>query len=250
MRAVLTFHGIDDTGSVLSMTTREFASLLEALRTRGVSIVPLADLLEDRETGDRVALTFDDGFASVRHAALPILQDAGAPATLFLTTGHVGKDNRWAGQPASIPVFPMLAWGDVEALAAAGIAIEAHTVSHPRLRRLSDAAIEDELEGCDAEIARRLGRSPTAFAYPYGDLDARVVAAARRRYRCAVTTELAWLPARGCDLLRVPRLDAFYLRSPAVQRRFGTAGFRAFMRARAAARGLRARFAGMRHDGG
>ncbi len=241
MRAVLTFHGIDDSGSVLSISARALAALLAAVRDRGFAIVGLGELLHAPDDRDLVALTFDDGFGSLRSAALPILQAEDAPATLFLSTGRVGLDNRWPGQPASIPTFAMLGWNDVEALASAGVAIEAHTVSHPDLRNLSDAAIEDELAGCDAEIARRIGRAPTLFAYPYGHLDERVLRAVRRRYRAAVTTELSWLPARGLDLWQVPRLDGFYLRRSLLQRRFGSAGFRGCLRGLALARSLRAR---------
>lgn len=240
MQAVLTFHGVDESGSVLSVRPRELASLVDALVARGVEIVPLERLLDDADRRTpRVALSFDDGLASVHSAALPVLR--GLPVTLFLTSGRVGLDNRWPGQPDWVAAKPMLRWDEVEALAAAGFSIEAHSVTHPDLRALAGDALDAELAGCDEEIARRLGRAPKGFAYPYGHFDERVVATARRRYRFAVTTELAALPSRGLDLARVPRLDSFYLRDPAVQRRFGSASFRAWLAMRRTLRGVRAR---------
>ena len=78
--------------------------------------------------------------------------------------------------------------------------------------------------------------------YPYGLLDARVVEAVGARYERAVTTRMAALAAEPSeassenDPLRVPRLDAYYLRHPALQRRFGEPAFRALMAFRASLR--------------
>jgi len=241
-RAILTFHGVDPSGSVLSVSRAELASLVASIRDAGWQIVPLETLLASRAAAPRVALTFDDGFASLHSDALPVLREAGAPATLFLTTGWLGRDNRWPGQPAFAPVFPMLRWDQVEALAAAGFTIEAHAVNHPDLRALSDDALEPELAECDAAIAARLGRAPRGFAYPYGWHDDRVVAAVRRRYRFAVTTRMALLPDdEDLDLHLLPRLDAYYLRSPRVHRPFGGARMRGWLAARRALRGVRER---------
>jgi peptidoglycan/xylan/chitin deacetylase (PgdA/CDA1 family) len=247
VRAILTFHGVDESGSVLSVSAAALEALLAAVREGGFEIVALERLLEAAPQERRVALSFDDGFASVHAAALPVLRAAGAPATLFLTSGHVGRDNRWPGQPAFAPTEPLLGWKEVEALAGAGFTIEAHTFSHPDLRRLSDDAIADELARADEEIERRLGRAPRGFAYPYGFFDARVVAAARRRYRYAVTTVLDWVPARAPDLHLLPRLDAFYLREPRAQRGFGGPRMRARIAARRWLRAVRARVAGLAH---
>lgn len=242
VRAILTFHGVDPSGSVLSVSRAELASLVASIRDGGWEIAPLESLLDATSATPRVALTFDDGFASLHSDALPVLRDAAAPATLFLTTGWLGRDNRWPGQPAFAPVFPMLRWDQVETLAAAGFTIESHGVNHPDLRALPDDALEPELAECDAAIAARLGRAPRGFAYPYGWHDERVVAAVRRRYRFAVTTRMATLPGDGAlDLHRLPRLDAYYLRSPRVHRPFGGARMRAWLAARTALRSLRER---------
>jgi peptidoglycan/xylan/chitin deacetylase (PgdA/CDA1 family) len=240
MRAIFTFHGVDESGSVLSVSPGELRGLVRAVRAAGHAIVPLAELVAEPARPDRVALTFDDGFRSVHDEALPLLREEGAPAALFLTTGFVGRDNGWPSQPAWAPRIPLVGWQEVEALAAAGWAIESHTASHPDLRGLSDAALEDELAGASEALARRLGRRPEAFAYPYGHCDARVAAAVARHHRIAATTRLAALGPSD-DPLRLPRLDAFYLRAPRVQALFGGALFRGWIAARAALRGLRAR---------
>lgn len=232
MRAALTFHSIDESGSVLSMSAAELASLAQAIRDSGHEIVPLAELLAEPEQPDRVALTFDDGFRSVFDQALPVLRQAGIPATLFLTTGFVGKENVWPGQPDWAPRFPMLAWHEVEALHAAGWRIEAHTAQHADLRGQSESQLDEELGRADEALEQRLGRRPEAFAYPYGHHDDRVRRCVRRRYRWAVTTELAALSGPADDPVALPRLDSFYLRSARVHRHFGGALFSRYLGAR------------------
>ncbi len=240
MRAALTFHGIDPSGSVLSVAPDQLRGLLTAIRGSGHEIVSLNQLLEAPGSPARVALTFDDGFRSVHDEALPILRDAGVTATLFLTTGFLGTDNGWPGQPSWAPRFPLLDWDQVEALHEAGWQIEAHTEHHADLRGLSNDALDEELGRADDAIEARLGRRPQSFAYPYGYLDPTVRGAAARRYRSAWTTELASLDGGTPDPLRLPRLDAYYLREPRVHRRFGGAAFRGYLAARRLLRELRA----------
>lgn len=254
MRAVLMLHSIDSSGSAISLTPDELRCLVAGVLRSGHAIVSLRELLET-PTRDTIALTFDDGVASLADLAAPILSEHGVAATLFLTTGYVGRDNHWPSQPASAPRLPMLGWDGVESLHAAGWQIEAHSVTHPDLRTLSPDALAEELDSPKREIEQRLGRLPRSFAYPYGLLDERVVEAVGQRYECAVTTRMASLPAAPndsristteseteSDMLRIPRLDAYYLRQAAVQKLpggFGGTPFRALMALRGALRRLR-----------
>ena len=60
-------------------------------------VVPLADALDAPLPPGKpvVAITFDDGYRSVREHALPILEQHGFPATMFVPTAYVGDENRW-----------------------------------------------------------------------------------------------------------------------------------------------------------
>jgi peptidoglycan/xylan/chitin deacetylase (PgdA/CDA1 family) len=232
------FHGVDASGSVLSVSAEQLRSLLGCIQAAGHRVVPLRELLEQPAEPDRVALSFDDGFRTVLTGAAPVLAELGLPATLFLTTGQVGKDNRWPGQPVGAPVEPMLDWSEVEQLAASGWDIQAHSVSHPDLRALSVARMQEELEGCCAAIQARFGKHPDVFAYPYGYLDARAAALVGARFRHAVTTTFDTLDAAHPPH-RQPRLDAYYLREPSVHRHFGTRRFAAYLALRGAGRRLK-----------
>lgn len=88
-------------------------------------------------------------------------------------------------------------------MVAAGISLGGHSVSHPSLVALSDAALRDEVGRCREAITAQVGAAPTVFAYPFGHVDDRVAAAvAAAGYRAAVTVNWArcdaaapyWLP--------------------------------------------------------
>ena len=237
MRAVITFHSIDDLPGPLSYSARDLERMLAALDKAKLPVLSLDDLLANPD-GRGVALTFDDGISTVFETAMPILRDRKLPAHVFVITKWVGGDNRWPGQPELATPFKLMDWHQLDAIQKAGFRIEAHTASHPDLRALPEAAIEEEMENADADIERRLGRRPQYFAYPYGYHDARARSAARRRYRGAFTTKLDYLnPNASFDEL--PRLDTHYLRSPALVRSLASPPTRTYLAFRRALRRLR-----------
>jgi peptidoglycan/xylan/chitin deacetylase (PgdA/CDA1 family) len=242
MRAILTYHSIDDSGSPISVRPRAFARHVRFLASGAVPVVALDALARGEGGAHALALTFDDGFASFETAAWPLLEQAGLPVTLFVVAGHAGRTNRWAGEAGgAVPELPLLDWPALARLAGSGVRLGGHSLTHPHLDRLADAAVEQEIAGCRAEIERRTGVAPAAFAYPFGDYDARVAAAARRYFSCAVTTELAVLDAAP-DAWRLPRLDAYYLQAPNRLESYGTSGFGRYVGWRRALRRMRAAF--------
>ncbi len=236
MRAILTFHSIDDSGSVLSYPVKTFARLLASIAESGIPVLDLDQLCDGTEG---VTITFDDGMRSVRENALPVLREFGFPSHLFLTTGVVGADNRWPTQPVNAPLMPMLTWDDVEQCRQSGMLIEAHTHLHPDLRNLADDRIADECATADQEIETRTGRLPRHFAYPYGFVDERVTTVIRKRYTYAVTTEMSFLGGDILDPARLPRLDAYYMQNNLVSSDpFGPAA-RAYLSVRRILRAIR-----------
>jgi peptidoglycan/xylan/chitin deacetylase (PgdA/CDA1 family) len=60
-----------------------------------------------------------------------------------------------------------MSWGQVRELRAAGIEFGSHTVTHPQLKFLDEAAVEDEVRTSKEVIQQELGCKVTSFAYPY-----------------------------------------------------------------------------------
>lgn len=212
MRAILTFHSIDERDSVLSYSPNHFSLLLQALATQDIRVTDLATVL-DPDTQHAVALTFDDGMRSVLQHALPVLRDHGVPAHVFVATRAIDGDGGWPQGGNGMPDYEMLNWDELGQLQDGGIFVESHTHTHPDMRTLTVAQMQDECEQADNLIEQRLGQRPRFFAYPFGYHNPLVRDFARQRYQGTVTTELRPL-GRDEDRAALPRLDSYYLRSP------------------------------------
>lgn len=68
----------------------------------------------------------------------------------------------------SAPTDLMMTSAQVRQLAAAGMAIGAHTMTHPILLTLDDDRARDEIERSRRELERIIGRPVATFAYPNG----------------------------------------------------------------------------------
>jgi peptidoglycan/xylan/chitin deacetylase (PgdA/CDA1 family) len=248
VRAILTYHSIDASGSVISVDPYAFRAHVTALAGRGARGVTVGELLRLPADANAVAFTFDDGYANFATEAWPVLEDAGFAATVFVVTDYVGRRNTWDADGTGLPRLDLLDWESLARLAEDGVALEAHSRTHADLRGMTASALEDEMEGSAERLARELGRRPEGFAYPYGAHDAAAVAQARRSWRWACTTELAALTG-GEDPHRLPRLDAYYLRRPDAMHGWDTPAFRRRLRLRALARRGRATLFGRRRHG-
>jgi len=115
-----------------------------------------------------------------------VLERLGVPATIFACTGYA-DDPRPLGVPEladELHTHPeelrTMSWGELRALDGQdGVAVESHTVSHPHLPALSDTELEDELTASKRRLEEELDRPCRFLAYPFGDCDDRVRAAAR-----------------------------------------------------------------------
>lgn len=78
---------------------------------------------------------------------------------------------------ADAPVEPAshLRTTDLAELVADGVAIGNHSLSHPCLPRCRPEKIQTEIRESHERLTRALGCAPSAFAYPNGDYDGRVL---------------------------------------------------------------------------
>lgn len=159
---ILCYHSIGTRSwGINDVSPKRFRSQLETALNAGYRFVP-AELIA-AEPGDdpRLAITFDDGLASVAMSAAPVLKELGIPWTLFVVTD-------WADGKHDFGPGTMLGWGEIDALAAAGAVIGSHSVSHPNFGRISNEAAEQELHESRLTMSTRIGITPTSFAIPFG----------------------------------------------------------------------------------
>ena len=177
----LTFHGIGEPERPLEqgegrfwIGRDQFESVLDAVAGR-----------------PDVRLTFDDGNASDVVYALPGLRERDLTAVFFIVAGRLGQ-----------PGF--LDEADVRTLAAAGMRIGCHGMTHRRWPSLDGSALREELSEAKHMLEQVVGRPITEAACPFGAYNRRVLRQLRRHgYRRAYTSdagtapEHAWLQVRN-----------------------------------------------------
>jgi peptidoglycan/xylan/chitin deacetylase (PgdA/CDA1 family) len=176
---VLMYHEIADvaaTPSRLAVSPNAFADQLAYLRDTGFNSITAGALsaILAGGTGDLperpVVLTFDDGYGDFYSQAMPLLKQHGFTATLFMTTGWVGKE----GEKKR-----MLNWRELAEAEQTGIEIGAHTCKHPQLDQLPENLIREELYVSKSLLEDNLGLKVPGLAYPFGYSNAKVRRVAR-----------------------------------------------------------------------
>lgn len=178
----LAYHAVTDGWpDPLAIAPDRFRRQIEQLAGRGFRGVTLSQLPGGVD-GDAVAITFDDGFASVGTVGKAILDQVGWPGTVYVVTEAVdrgapmrhigGDDDSYASE--RLP----LTWDAVESLAAGGWEVGSHTCTHRVLSQLGDDEVRGELERSRAAVLAHAGEC-RSISYPLGELDDRVIAAAR-----------------------------------------------------------------------
>ena len=212
---LLMYHSIDATGSVVSVSPRDFEEQMQCLADQGFRGITLREAVSRRSADGRwparsVVLTFDDGYANVCDA-LPVLQRQRFGATVFVVSGHMGGANDWAPTPPGLGAQAILSPQQARDLAAAGIEIGAHTHRHCDLRQVSIRQAEEEIVRSRAALEGHIGLPVESFAYPFGSVTETALAVAQREFRAACTTVLKRAANEAPHQL--PRIDMYYIRS-------------------------------------
>jgi len=234
---VLTYHAIEPGSPPLFMDPALFEHHLDRIVDSGVRTLTLSQVAEEVRAGGPgergVAITFDDGFASVVENAAPLLLERGIPATVFCVAGHLGGRNDFGTDPPGIPKRPLAAATALAELAAAGFELGSHGSRHiPLAVAERDAELlREEVVGSRRALEDRCGCPVRWFAPPYGSPPGRRGRdLIERTYEGACGGGLGPVRPAG-DPYALPRVDAHYVRRPG---RLGSAirGGRAYLRLR------------------
>jgi peptidoglycan/xylan/chitin deacetylase (PgdA/CDA1 family) len=193
----------------LAVRATDLERQVRFLLRRGYRPASAGPLLNAQRT---LHVTFDDAFRSIA-AVLPVLERLEVPVTVFACTAYAD-----GGRPLDVPELRLrgagagdelatLSWDALRELAARGVEIGSHTISHPHLPDLADTDLRRELQLSKDQLESELGRRCRFLAYPYGEHDLRVRAvAAAAGYAAAFTLNA---PRRPTDRLAVGRVDIY-----------------------------------------
>lgn len=180
---VLCYHAVSDGWTDrLAVAPDVIEHQVRRLLRRGYRPVTAEQALRNQPR--TLHVTFDDAYRSVA-SVQPTLEALGVPISIFACT-----DNAEAGRALDVPELRGRAtgrpsetltmdWDALAELSRRGVEIGSHTASHPHLPQLSDAQLRHELMDSRERLEERLTRPCRTLAYPYGEEDRRVRAAAR-----------------------------------------------------------------------
>lgn len=219
---VLTYHAVERADGPLFVDPDTFAAHLDTIIETDARVVSVSQLANDLRRGSvsprTVAITFDDGIASVARVAAPLLAERGLVATVFCVAGHLGGYSDWTSARSTAPTLELARAEELAELTGEGWEIGCHGMAHVPLRSCPPEVVERELTVAKTVLGEATGAMIRAYAYPYG---AGPSAAARREvereYESAWTTTIG-LVSPAADPYRLPRVDAHYLRHPALLR--------------------------------
>lgn len=182
-----------------STSLEDFKAHLDYLKKNGFTVMALGDIVAALKAGrplprKTAAITIDDAFQSFADHAWPLLRKANMPATLFVST-----------QALDDGAADMVSWNTLRRMAAQGLEIGNHTVSHPHMPEIDASELRAEITGAQARIKAEVGVEPTLFAYPYGEFGAREEKMVRDLGFAAGFGQQSGVAHAGEMLTRLPR---------------------------------------------
>ena len=137
-----------------ALAPAEFRAHLMAAHAASLRTVVVGQI--PQELGDPFfSLTFDDGCLSDYTEAFPALRELGMRATFFVVPTLVGAPGH-------------VSWAQLREMAAAGMEIGSHSLTHPFLHRLDAAGLRHEFGQSKAILEDRLGSAVRSASLPRG----------------------------------------------------------------------------------
>ncbi len=211
---VLMYHAFTEGsgGNRFVLPRRAFARQMRLLAALRYRVIPLEELLralrEQRALPPRAAvITIDDGYVDNLQVAQPVLRRHAFPATIFLVSRRLGKQNDWDTDGDELGDRPLLTVEEVQRMRDGNVRVGAHSQTHRSLPDTTDEIAAQEIQGSGIDLEAALGAPVTSFAYPFGRLDDRIVALVDRSGYLGACTAEPHLVHCGTDPLNVPRIE-------------------------------------------
>jgi peptidoglycan/xylan/chitin deacetylase (PgdA/CDA1 family) len=166
---VLLYHDISfEMSDDYTVTPSLFAAQMEWLYANGYKAISFADVSTESSLEKAVIITFDDGYASFVHYALPFLRAYGFKATINIIGQYIGSFLLDRG------ARPMLSWDEYRYLAASGLVFlgchtdRLHVFRNQGAAGVSSEILLEDLEGFQNIFKREMGAPSEIIAWPYG----------------------------------------------------------------------------------
>ena len=161
---ILEYHKVNErTKDDYTVTPTEFAAQMDALQADGYTTISVLDFLRAKKGKQElpekpVVVTFDDGYSDNYTEALPILEERGMKATVFMVTNDVG-----------LPGY--LTWEQLHEMEKRGVELGSHTANHLPLTDMTVAEARDEVQKSKLQMEWKGLKTVFVLSYPNGKYD-------------------------------------------------------------------------------
>jgi len=206
-RIILLYHAVGE--GPWAIPRKEFAQQMEWLAREARPISLVRALEGESEKKLEIAISFDDGYASVFEHALPVIKTNGLSAAVFVNTAWIGEEERTASDQTlgHYPGEAFLLWRELDALLDRGWVLGSHGEHHLQHWRESDSIVWRELVASKKRLETLTPGDCVHFAYTWGRSTARLrqlVAKAGYRWGLAAVHGPV---CRRSDPFAVPRIN-------------------------------------------
>ena len=177
MLPILLYHSVSEHVAqgfkTWAVSPEMFARHIQHMRDQGYTPLTVSQFvagmsdLEECLPSKPVVITFDDGLDDFYENALPVLNRYRFNATLYITSGFVGRTSKWLAREGEGD-RPMLNWEKIREIDNCGIECGAHTLTHPQLDVIRHEDARREISQSKRILDEHLGKPIESFAYPHG----------------------------------------------------------------------------------
>jgi len=183
-----------------SISIEQFREHIRELKTDGYTVLPLKTIIKALKSGEQlpqraIAITLEGGWKSTLQNAVPLLQEANLPYTVF-----------YASDMADNNAPSHMSWRDMKALRKnklADLGILPASYSH-----MAQQTPEKNAEAINRAVSRyraEFGEDPLFFAYPYGEYSSDVRKQVEGYKFEAAFSQQSGVAYAGSDFNAVPR---------------------------------------------
>ena len=165
---ILEYHMVTDTVDEeawsYAVPVADFREQLDYLQSEGYTTITLLEYMKAKkgkfELPDKpIVLTFDDGYEDNYTTLLPMLEERGMKAVVYMVTNDIGRKG-------------YLTWDELRDMQNRGIEIGSHTANHQPLTSLDEKMRDDELRLSKLLMEWNGVKTVFSFSYPNGAYDA------------------------------------------------------------------------------
>lgn len=185
-----------------NISTETFSEQLNYLKDHNYHVLTLGAVVEmitnEVPIPEKTAvITIDDAYGSFYANGLPVLEQFGYPATLFINTNTVGGSD-------------FMSWKEIDDSRKRGIETGNHSHSHQHFMDIPDDdqranAFEQDLNIAHKIFTEHLGSKPRIFSYPYGEFDSLMVNVLKENGYTGAAAQYSGVLYPGADLYTIPR---------------------------------------------